>query len=544
MTVPVDASVTADSGSRWVRLWAAANRSLHTIERGTSLTRSELLASLGLIPLALVVFGYGVGLVSMRVYYEALGPYNVDTPLYWTVGRGMLNGLVPYRDLYETKPPGIFMLSAFSYLLTKGFGLTHITQILSLVFVALSPLAFVRPLLRGSAQVLRSMPVFFALWALVLLIVAYVADRGDSVQVEPHGLVGVVLYLILLGKPGRWAFFGRALGAAIGIGMKEPFFLLIPAVYMVITPSARRKWQDLFGPLLVAAAAGTVVLLVFGWFSAYTAIYLKSMLGAHVQLTGSPVVRATTAFNMTWDDLHAYSGPLPAMLVYCMGLYLFLPEGPAGATVVESVSKRFQALTLGLLLAGLAVGMGGLFYAHHYIFAVPLFLATIFALMQRLPGSVSLRAGFVALTFATVFILWTPPKVFRARAASIATKDAAARKAAVVIDDVLDRLHVNRYLFLGPSGYVPFPYTRHSPLGPLFFQEGMWFEGHYPWLVEQFRQRLSETQVIVVHGRSTGPFEPEVSKILAAEFSPLPARFIPAGEHVDPILVRNGLVLP
>ncbi|MEO6603506.1 MAG: hypothetical protein ABIQ16_26720 [Polyangiaceae bacterium] len=503
-----------------------------------------MLISLGLIPLALVAFGYGVALVSMRVYYEALGPYNVDTSLYWTVGRGMLNGLVPYRDLYETKPPGIFLLSALSYLLTSGFGLTHITQILSLVFVALSPLAFVRPHLRSSGQMLRSAPVFIALWAVVLLIVAYVADRGDSVQVEPHGLVGVVLYLVLLGKPGRWAFFGRTLGVAAGIGMKEPFFLLILAVYLVSTPNARRKWQDLFGPLLLAAAAGTLVLLAFGWFSAYTSIYLKSMLGAHVQLTGSPIARATIAFNLTWDDLHAYSTPLPAMLVYCMGLYLFLPEGAAGATAVESVSKRFQALTLSLLLAGLAVGMGGLFYAHHYIFAVPVFLATIFALLKRLPDSVSLRAGFVALTLATVFIPWAPSKVFRERAASIATQDAAARKGAVAVDDVLDRLHVSRYLFLGTPGYAVLPYTRHSPLGPLFFQQGVFFEGHYPWFVDQFRQRLHEAQVIVLHARSTGPFEPEVSEILAAEFRPLPARFVPAGKHLDPILVRKDLILP
>ena len=38
----------------------------------------------------------------------------------WTIGHGILKGLVPYRDLYETKPPGIFLVSALSYLVTGG----------------------------------------------------------------------------------------------------------------------------------------------------------------------------------------------------------------------------------------------------------------------------------------------------------------------------------------------------------------------------------------------------------------------------------------
>jgi hypothetical protein len=407
-------------------------------------------------------------------------------------------------------------------------------------------LAFVRRLFRSRRTALLAAPEFLALWAVVLLLEAFVADRGDSVQVETHGLVGAVAFTLLLGKRGRLAFFGRALGVAVCVGMKEPFFLLLPAVYMLTLPAPARAWPDLLGPVLLAATVGSLALIGCGWFTAYTGIYLKSMLGAHVHLAGSPIARTVGAFNMTWDDLHAYSALLPATLVYCMGLYLFLPEAADGTKVVELVGKRFQALVLGLLLAGFAVGMGGTFFGHHYIFAVPLFLATLFTLMQRLteddPKPSFLRAGFVCLALATVTIPWTPAKVFRTRADESNTQDALARSSAAAIDGVLDGLKVNRYLYLGPGGYLVTPFTRHAPLGPLFWQQVMFFGGQYPWLVNQFRQRLDEAQVVVMNEHVTGPADAEVQEKLAADFRPLPSKLIPAGMHCQyPILIRKTL---
>lgn len=521
---------------------------LARVERWSSLKPAELCRTMLLLVAAFAAFAYGAALLGVRLWYETLAPYNGDAPLYWTVGRGIVHGLVPYRDLYETKPPGIFLLSALSYLLTSGFGLTHVTQVLSLLFVGLSPAVFVRSLLRARPTALLGAPVFIALWALVLLLASFVADHGSGVQVEPHGLVGVVGYALLVGKRGRLAFLGRALGAAVCIGMKEPFFLMLAAVYLVTTPTGERLWSDFFGPLALASAVGSVVLLSFGWFSAYTLIYLKSMLGAHIELAGSPISRTTTALDLTWTDLHTYSALLPATLLYCMGVYLLLPD-ETSSNVPELLGKRFQALVLGLLLAGLAVGMGGTFYDHHYIFAVPLFLATLFVLMARLAegqaGHSWLRAGFVGLTLATVHVKWTPAQTFRTRADDSARQDVAARESAEVIDSVLDRLHVERYLYLGPGGWVPYPYTRHAPLGPLFFQQVMFFGGQYPWFVAEFRRRLDQAQVVVMHEQMTGPLDDEVRAKLAAEFEPLPARAIPAGKQCqDPILIRKGLAVP
>ena len=65
-----------------------------------------------------------------RYLYELDGPFTWDTTIYYAVGKGMSHGLLPYRDLFETKPPMIFFLSELSYLLTGDFYLCNILSFL------------------------------------------------------------------------------------------------------------------------------------------------------------------------------------------------------------------------------------------------------------------------------------------------------------------------------------------------------------------------------------------------------------------------------
>lgn len=536
---------------------AAAARALGaTIALATRATSEPIASWLMLVPV-LVAAGYASGLLGVRLWYEAHTVYNVDTTLYWTIGHGILKGLVPYRDLYETKPPGIFLLSALSYLVTGGGGLTHATQIMSLVFVALAPLVFARRLFTAGRATLPAMVVFGALWALVLLLVSYVEDKGVEVQVEPHGVAGAVLYLLFIGCRGRRAFWARTLGIALAIGMKEPFVLAIPAAYLVFDPTARRPLQDFWGPLATACLLGATVLLLLGWLPAYVGIYLRSMTGAHVQIFGSPWDRSLAALNMTWDDLRGYSIFLPAALFFCGGAYLLAPERPTAdapgheldpTTTRDVPVRRFQGLVLGVMLAALAVGMGGHFYHHHYLVAVPFYLAGIFSLMSRLDAGPDVRGwvrpALIAVTLMAVLIKWTSVADFQDRIGAMRLRDAAAHESAEVIDAVLDHAGVDRYLWIGPGGHVALPFTRHLPLGPLFFQQVAFFEGRYPWFVNQFRKRLAEAKVVVVAEYMMGPLSDEFRAQVARDFVPVPPRFLPPGKRCQqPILVRRGLEL-
>ena len=50
-----------------------------------------------------------------------LYPFNdwVDANAYFTVGKGMMNGLIPYRDLFEQKGPLLFLIHGLAYLISN-----------------------------------------------------------------------------------------------------------------------------------------------------------------------------------------------------------------------------------------------------------------------------------------------------------------------------------------------------------------------------------------------------------------------------------------
>jgi hypothetical protein len=65
------------------------------------------LLAIGIVAAALAA---GFHLAQMLAL-EARGAINSDGIAYLIVGRGILNGLRPYADLFESKPPGMYFLS-------------------------------------------------------------------------------------------------------------------------------------------------------------------------------------------------------------------------------------------------------------------------------------------------------------------------------------------------------------------------------------------------------------------------------------------------
>ena len=60
-----------------------------------------------------------------RISYEGQEIGNWDTYLYYTVGHALKEGKIPYADMYENKPPMIFLLASLSYNFTGGYRLVN-----------------------------------------------------------------------------------------------------------------------------------------------------------------------------------------------------------------------------------------------------------------------------------------------------------------------------------------------------------------------------------------------------------------------------------
>src|SRR5687768_6854726 len=55
--------------------------------------------------------------VALSALQILLFGFGRDQGIYATVGRGVVEGLMPYRDLWDFKPPGIFLVYAVAELL-------------------------------------------------------------------------------------------------------------------------------------------------------------------------------------------------------------------------------------------------------------------------------------------------------------------------------------------------------------------------------------------------------------------------------------------
>ena len=159
--------------------------------------------------------------------------YTWDSPIYWAVGRGYLNGITPYNGLFETKPPGIFLISAFSLLLTNDVLIGNIINGICLIFMVIVPVIFSIIYYKNEKIPIRILILFLSL-VIGSSIMFFTSLRSGKYQVESYGSGFASLYLLVIvlinTKKVKWYSFSIILSgffAMLSIMMKEPFLLII-----------------------------------------------------------------------------------------------------------------------------------------------------------------------------------------------------------------------------------------------------------------------------------------------------------------------------
>ena len=79
--------------------------------RSVSQQSNTLLISLALVAILGLTF-----FLRMKFWNQ---PFQMDEGVYGYIGWGMLDGLVPYKDVFDHKPPGIYLLYSLVFLLTE-----------------------------------------------------------------------------------------------------------------------------------------------------------------------------------------------------------------------------------------------------------------------------------------------------------------------------------------------------------------------------------------------------------------------------------------
>lgn len=422
---------------------------------------------LGGILVAAGLFG-AIDLVR-AIILELHAPPHGDSDIYFTVGRGILNGLTPYKDLFESKPPGIFIVTALSL----AFGGTFFAQLLQ----ALAYISIVAAPLVWAWCSFRSTPDRWLMTGIGgltgLLFALFTALYAGQVQVESFGVAFALWYPVLLDLHGdHWRRRDTILASVImfgSIGFKEPFVLPLFVCAILQSHDVRSFARMFLLPLGIAVIAGAIVLTMFGWLGSYLSIYLAFMLSSRGVTDSSPLW--LRGFEWIPFFKHAW-GFAPGYAILFPFLCLFL----IGRVLMESTGTRTKVfftvrVLLSAYLLALTVGIGVFYYHHHYVFVLPGVLALLIIGLQAVEGiSQAARRLFllcmVALLAMGIFL--------RTRieygALLIEAKEAGAlhTNVAATLDRVMNSCGVDRYWHLVNKGGGPYGRTRHSPSGPAF----------------------------------------------------------------------------
>ena len=203
-------------------------------------------------------------------------PFEMDEGAYGYMGWGMLNGLVPYKDMYDQKPPGIFVLNSLIFLLFEPTALN--VKIFASIYSLGSVLAVfvVTQKLAG-----REEGCLAALLYALFSCGPHIEGGGvnsEVFMVLPYTLAAYFLLRLLeTGRRKNYLYCGFWTSVACTLKQVALVNFLWLASYLAIRMWQRRQWDTVFRVL----ADGFLVVIgaVIPWVPFLLYFYGKDVLG-------------------------------------------------------------------------------------------------------------------------------------------------------------------------------------------------------------------------------------------------------------------------
>ena len=461
-----------------------------------------------LITLIFLLLYSSMPAVITRLSYELEGPFTWDTPMYWAVGRALLEGEILYLEMFENKPPIIFILSAISYSLTNDYYLLNYFSFVIHIFMIFLPILI-------GIKVKLSLPMILMTTSLGIFVSLYSFMNSAYVQIEAFGAFFSLIYLsfVYLNRNKRSVIIVLFEGFFLMVATltKEPFYLVIFAISLVMFKDVKEWIYHFLFPSIVGGILGLLLLLSINSFSSYFLIYLPHMFGEHVDYYGSPFLRGFNILRI-FQDLEFHLNNLLSLFLITSLIAVLTHYFVRAKNLVFNHGKQinlFLRYTFAIYLVSFVVGLGGQYYNHHFIFALPFFVGLGLELSIKLSNSFKdyfekLTAKILIIFFSlgiSINYLTLPP--FNESLPLIQLQK-NLRIHATFIDDLMRVYQLNSYQFIGFNGPQFYGHTKKLPEGPVFFQDPRNFNRLDSWFVEQFIFQLENVDAIVVHSVNLG----------------------------------------
>lgn len=307
---------------------------------------------------------YGVAIVLMLIcsgYTSPLYPHyiGVDSSIFLTIAKGMVNGKMPYVDLFDHKGPVFFSMEALGYFLggrTGVFLFQCVLFCIDLFFIDRIARLFRSDFLTATAAFAS---LFFTLF-----------QYGDLTEEFSTPLILSAMYFELkflksdkaLHEPGFSFFYGIILGLLAFIRLNNAVIHCMLIFCIVLVLAGRKQYRNLvqnihFGILGLAAVAIPVCLYYYMHGALYDMLY-----GTFLHNLG---------YTKNSSHISMLSNPLKYLLLFMPGIcslsvFLYKWKKEGGRVYVSLFFTT--VLTYGLLVYTNA-------FRHYFMLGVPLFSA-------------------------------------------------------------------------------------------------------------------------------------------------------------------------
>jgi len=470
---------------------------------------------------------------SSNIVYELKGPLNIyDSGIFLAMGRAIANGLKYYTDISEIKPPGFYFFIA---IVIKFFGDAkpmHFFQALVLFSIALFPIL-------AYLKIAKEKNIWFCGISILLglLLALYSGDRAGEVMIESFGACVGAIAVFFMALPKfeqkKKIYIPIIALAMLGsCGMKEPFFFVILASSLFLAQNIKDWCFKFLLPFAIACVLGLTILFATGIFEGYLD-YLKFMSTTHTNSNGSPWVRMLQ-IQLLSANMNMYAWGLGIFFIALL-LVLFI-------NIKNKIHLLWQ-MPCAIILTSLAVGAGGEYYNHHFIFALPFYFAMWFLFLQNNTenSKVKKMANTVLVILLAFAVFNLPAPNWKSKLQANHMKQLPAKLEALYLDAVMDVANIDRYMVIeGLSGNLAFAYTRHSPVKSIIWDPRAW--ERIPGALDDYIDDITKVQIISFKSIKGFPIEYQrkIIDILENEFTPEPwenVAEIPRPEGLDMLIL-------
>ena len=436
-----------------------------------------------------------LGLIPILLYLPFLSsPFERDEGVYATIAQGLLDGKVPYRDLFDNKPPLVYGWYAFSFLL---FG----ESVVAPRIVASLLLSGTTLLLFSEARMVFPRGVAYAAAGIFAVSTGlpFVALHANT---EAYMLLPLVLSLVAFTigmRHGRlgWFFLAGAMGAIAMMTKQVAVWNLIAMAGVAAFWHWRTlglSWRSVLPACSLISGAAVALGIVTVPFALSGA--LDELLYANVSYNWLYVgflSRGQQLINLGEGLLFflAVAGPVVAAAI--VGLFVLIRKGKSPAEYV---------IALWALASAAGVASGGRYFPHYFLQLVPA-LAVLAAVavyyryreryihpVGKLPLAI---AGFLAIvSLGTNAALYIAPLAAEQRvAANVYEQKQWEEDSRALGAYIAERTAPNDTIFnLGRESQIYF-YADRRPAVRYFYDWALWYdERNLPKVMKELRTSM------------------------------------------------------